>query len=65
VGKSPAIAIIVTMHQLQSPQPAMNLRPLGAAVVVKSSAANGPPAKLASATIPSPSRPRENQHAES
>ena len=41
-GKSPAIAIIVTMHQLQSPQPAMNLRPLGAAVVAKSPAANGP-----------------------
>jgi transcriptional regulator with XRE-family HTH domain len=29
-GKNPAVAIIVTMHQQQSPQPAMNLRPLGA-----------------------------------
>jgi mannose-6-phosphate isomerase-like protein (cupin superfamily) len=28
-GKSAAHAIIVTMHQLQSPQPAMNLRPSG------------------------------------
>ncbi len=29
-GKIPAVAIIVTMHQQQSPQPAMSLRPLGA-----------------------------------
>jgi hypothetical protein len=64
-GKSPAIAIIVTMHQLQSPQPAMNLRPLGAAVVAKSPAANGPSVKLASSTIPAPNRAKENHHAES
>ena len=28
-GKTPAVAIIVTMHQQQSAQPSMNLRPLG------------------------------------
>lgn len=28
-GKTPAVALIVTMHQQHSPQPAMNLRPLG------------------------------------
>jgi transcriptional regulator with XRE-family HTH domain len=29
-GKSPAVAVIVTMHQAQIAQPALNLRPLGA-----------------------------------
>jgi transcriptional regulator with XRE-family HTH domain len=31
-GKTPAVALIVTMHQQHLPQPAMNLRPLGAPV---------------------------------
>ena len=31
-GKVSAVALIVTMHQLQASQPAMNLRPLGAPV---------------------------------
>jgi hypothetical protein len=29
-GKTPAIALIVTMHQIPIAQPAVNLRPLGA-----------------------------------
>src|ERR1700690_3417546 len=51
-GKVAAHAIIVTMHQLQSPQPAMSLRPLGAALAAKSSAL--PSGRLASTTIPNP-----------
>ena len=31
-GNTPAVALIVTMHQQHVPQPAMNLRPLGAPV---------------------------------
>jgi transcriptional regulator with XRE-family HTH domain len=31
-GKSPALALIVTMHQAQVPQPTMQLRPLGTAL---------------------------------
>jgi len=31
-GKTPAVVLIVTMHQQHLPQPAMNLRPLGAAL---------------------------------
>jgi transcriptional regulator with XRE-family HTH domain len=31
-GKTPAVALIVTMHQQHLPQPAMNLRPLGTAL---------------------------------
>src|SRR6201996_8063945 len=42
-GKVAAHAIIVTMHQLQSPQPAMNLRPLGGAMATKGSTVNTPP----------------------
>jgi transcriptional regulator with XRE-family HTH domain len=61
-GKSAAQAIIVTMHQLQSPQPAVNLRPLGAAMAQKSNFASVPSARpavepLASST---PSRSKEN-----
>jgi hypothetical protein len=57
-----AHAIIVTMHQLQSPQPAMSLRPLGAAMGAKSSAL--PSGRLASTTIPNPGRTKENLQAE-
>jgi transcriptional regulator with XRE-family HTH domain len=32
LGKNPAVAIIVTMHQQASSQPAMNLRPMGTAI---------------------------------
>ena len=35
VGKTPAIAIIVTMHQHQPAQPALGLRPMGAPLAVK------------------------------
>jgi transcriptional regulator with XRE-family HTH domain len=58
-GKSAAHAIIVTMHQLQSPQPAMNLRPLGAAMAPKGSGVNVPPAKPAN-TLLTPARAKED-----
>ena len=57
-GKSVAQAIIVTMHQVQSPQPAMNLRPLGGAMATKASTVNTPPGK--SSTVPSPVRLKDN-----
>jgi uncharacterized RmlC-like cupin family protein len=57
-GKTPAQAIIVTMHQLQSPQPAMNLRPLGAAIAAKSAALNVPAGKPS--TLQTSARPKEN-----
>jgi hypothetical protein len=57
-GKSAAQAIIVTMHQLQSPQPAMNLRPLGGAMGTKGSAVNTQPGK--SSTVPTPVRLKDN-----
>jgi len=65
-GKSPAQAIIVTMHQLQSAQPAMNLRPLGAAMGAKSNPMNLPPASAKPSTtgVPAPSRPKDNLQAE-
>jgi hypothetical protein len=59
-GKGAAHAIIVTMHQLQSPQPAMNLRPLGAAMGPKSSALNVPSGRPATTTIPTPPRAKES-----
>jgi transcriptional regulator with XRE-family HTH domain len=59
-GKSPARAIIVTMHQLQSPQPAMNLRPLGAAMAARGSALNVPSGKPPSSTLPTTSRTKES-----
>ncbi len=40
LGKSPAVAIIVTMHQQASPQPAMNLRGMGAMMGSRSSQAS-------------------------
>jgi hypothetical protein len=48
----------VTMHQLQSPQPAMNLRPLGGAMSTKGSAVNTQPGK--SSTVPTPLRLKDN-----
>jgi transcriptional regulator with XRE-family HTH domain len=63
VGKSAAQAIIVTMHQLQSPQPAMNLRPLGAAMAPKSAGVNAPGGKPP-ATLPTPARVKDNAPAQ-
>jgi hypothetical protein len=48
----------VTMHQLQSPQPAMNLRPLGGAMTAKGTGVNGPPGKPP--TPPTPARVKDN-----
>jgi hypothetical protein len=48
----------VTMHQLQSPQPAMNLRPLGGAMATKGSTVNPQPGKPS--TVPSPVRVKDN-----
>jgi mannose-6-phosphate isomerase-like protein (cupin superfamily) len=48
-GKTPATAIIVTMHQPSVAQPAYNLRPLGAPMVrgaVKTGAAVRPPSQV-------------------
>ncbi len=63
-GKVAAHAIIVTMHQLQSPQPAMSLRPLGAAMGAKNSALNVPSGRPAPTTIPTPTRTKESLQAE-
>ena len=55
-GKVSAVALIVTMHQQHVPQPAMNLRPLGAPVISSRTPAQpGAP----SGTIPPGSRPAE------
>ncbi len=60
-GKVPAQAIIVTMHQLQAAQPAMNLRPLGGPMASRGSALNAPSAKPASTnTMPTPGRSKES-----
>jgi mannose-6-phosphate isomerase-like protein (cupin superfamily) len=40
VGKTPALALIVTMHQAQPAQPTMNLRPLGSSPQSKSLSAS-------------------------
>jgi transcriptional regulator with XRE-family HTH domain len=63
VSKSAAHAIIVTMHQLQTPQPAMNLRPLGAALVGKPAGLNATSVKSVGAVLPA-SRPKENAQVE-
>jgi transcriptional regulator with XRE-family HTH domain len=62
-GKSAAQAIIVTMHHLQSPQPAMNLRPLGAAMSAKSTGVNASTGKP-STTLPTPTRVKDNAPAQ-
>jgi transcriptional regulator with XRE-family HTH domain len=49
-GKSSAVALIVTMHQQHLPQPAMNLRPLGAPLSARGQA--GPHTNPASAIRP-------------
>jgi transcriptional regulator with XRE-family HTH domain len=53
-GKVSAVALIVTMHQHQSPQPAVNLRPLGSPISPRSSSGLGtpgaPPPRQASGT---------------
>lgn len=56
-GKSAAQAIIVTMHQLQSPQPAMNLRPLGGAMTAKGTSVNAPAGKPPA--LPTPARVKD------
>jgi transcriptional regulator with XRE-family HTH domain len=48
VGKVPATAIIVTMHQQHAQQPAMNLRPIGA------------PIERATPSTPPPGMPRQH-----
>src|SRR5271163_4464305 len=45
LGKVPAVAIIVTMHQQTSNQPAMNLRPMGAMMGSRSQQSIGPSAR--------------------
>jgi transcriptional regulator with XRE-family HTH domain len=57
-GKTPAQAIIVTMHQLQTSLPAANMRPIGAAVGAKGATLNGSPGKPA--TLQTPGRPKES-----
>jgi transcriptional regulator with XRE-family HTH domain len=54
-GKIPAVALIVTMHQQHAPQPAMNLRPLGAPVAPRTAAQPG----TAPAAAPTPLRTPE------
>ncbi len=46
LGKVPAVAIIVTMHQQTSNQPAMNLRPMGAMIGSRSQQAASTSARL-------------------
>lgn len=43
-GKEPAVAIIVTMHQIPAAQPALNLRPLGAPLGARSGQVTNPTA---------------------
>jgi transcriptional regulator with XRE-family HTH domain len=64
-GKVAAHAIIVTMHQLQTPQPSMNLRPLGAAMGGKS-APNQPTlqARPVATGMPGPMRSKDSVPAE-
>jgi transcriptional regulator with XRE-family HTH domain len=55
MGKTPATAIIVTMHQEATAQPAMNLRPMGTALGAKplsSASATRPQGSSLSATRP-------------
>jgi len=49
-GKSPAVALIVTMHQAPGPQPAMQLRPLGTPIPGR--AAPGNPLRTGAPTSP-------------
>jgi transcriptional regulator with XRE-family HTH domain len=49
-GKDPAVALIVTMHQIPLAQPALNLRPLGAPMSAR------PPLSSGAAALPAPDR---------
>lgn len=53
-GKSPAVALIVTMHQAPGPQPAMQLRPLGTPIPGR--AVPGNPLRPGSPNSPIPGR---------
>jgi len=46
-GKTPAVALIVTMHQAPTPTPTMQLRPMGAAM-----GSRGVPAPAIRASVP-------------
>jgi transcriptional regulator with XRE-family HTH domain len=64
-GKTPAMALIVTMHQQQSPQPAVNLRPLGSPLSARTSAPLGTPAastplRTSTGPTPAPAPARSN-----
>jgi len=50
LGKTPAVAIIVTMHQQGTAQPAMNLRGMGAMMSSRSSQASASPSASRGAT---------------
>jgi len=50
LGKIPAVAIIVTMHQQTSSQPAVNLRPMGAMMGNRSQQSAGPASRPAIST---------------
>jgi transcriptional regulator with XRE-family HTH domain len=58
-GKSTAVAIIVTMHQPPVAQPALGLRPMGAAVPVRNGPTPPPPSKPATplSALKEPPRP--------
>ena len=56
-GKVSAVALIVTMHQQQGPQPTMGLRPLGAASGTRLQSAQPTLNAPGSAQMPPPSRP--------
>ncbi|MGC2160684.1 MAG: XRE family transcriptional regulator [Silvibacterium sp.] len=45
-GKSPAVALIVTMHQIPVAQPTLNLRPLGAPLGARSGLHNVPASQI-------------------
>jgi transcriptional regulator with XRE-family HTH domain len=47
-GKTSAVALIVTMHQVQTPQPALSLRPLGVPVGLRPAAGPAPVQKITS-----------------
>jgi transcriptional regulator with XRE-family HTH domain len=59
-GKNSAVAVIVTMHQQQTAQPAIHLRPLGAPLAGKGSSSVSNPGK----TLPPVTHPRESASAE-
>jgi transcriptional regulator with XRE-family HTH domain len=56
-GKISAVALIVTMHQQHVPQPAMNLRPLGAPASARAPQQPAGPAGTAPSSLRPPDRP--------